>query len=257
MARRSDLLTLLSKRSNDPTSSGPPRPAEKPKSPTPKRPGASERSLATTVKSWFGRAGKPGSGPPQGQPARPARPSPPVQIPVVGLAAIVVCALGLGFVLGRAFGGRPDPARGAQDRELRVLAGKQGLEAGWLVDDPSEVPQGQEMQAQVMAKWYLPVLIYEAHLKHDALRLAEYLQEHQIKTARILYFESIKAPGEAVGKPCWGTVVYVASKNQGARYLDELRKVPPPVFETSFSDSLGKLEGLVASGDAPYPSATR
>jgi hypothetical protein len=52
-------------------------------------------------------------------------------------------------------------------------------------------------------------------------------------------------------------VVYVASKNQGARYLDELRKVPPPVFETSFSDSLGKLEGLVASGDAPYPSATR
>ena len=171
------------------------------------KPGKSTKSRKTARPSKSGKRKEPKSGPA------------PLSIPGTWLVALLLLALGGGFLLGRTTAG----AKGSD--ELRTGNKTAKLMPGRLTPKGGSSDLGLQNEVETLSQYCYLMLVYRDSQRAQASQMAEYLRDHGLETARI-------RPGsnKKTGSPIWVVVVYVLDKDRS--YVDEIKAVPPPAFDT-------------------------
>ena len=167
---------------------------------------------------------------------RPSKESQPamVSIPGLWLAAMLLVALGSGFLVGR---GTASAASIEGQEELRAGVPRTELKEPSLLEDrTSRVGSsdlGLQKDVETLSPFFYVVLNYPESEGNKATQLAEYLRTHGLDTARIRTF-----PSSTSGLPLWVVVVYVADREDQDGYRERLLSVPPPQFERRLAPRL-------------------
>lgn len=153
-----------------------------------------------------------------------------VRVSGLALAAMVIGALGLGFLLGR--GTSNAQAAGGLKAPSGAETGMQRPRLLPNVENPTKSAPDLNLQneAETLSKYFHVVLPYRYNERERASRLAHYLRQNGLDSARIKLF-----PSKTEGDFMWVTLVYVPEVAQGPEFLQRLQAVPPPDFDPRFA----------------------
>ena len=193
-------------------------------------PGGGKRKPVTQLKT----KSKPKPKPKAKKAKQKKAPAATIQISVPWLAAMLVVAVGAGFMLGR---GSDLAAWTDRQEQLRVSAPKPELREPRLLGERSarqgSTDLGLQADVETLSPYFYVVLNYPESEGDRATQLAEHLRGHGLEQARIRYF-----PKGSDGRPLWSVVVYVpeqASQAEREGVVELLRTVPAPAFERQLS----------------------
>ena len=157
---------------------------------------------------------------------------PGIKLSGAWLTAMLVMALGLGFLLGRGMSG---VQAAEQKLVLPATNGPAAERPGLLpgMDTPRNSAPDLSLQKEVetLSKYFYVVLPYPDSERDRASQLAYYLRQHGFEDyARIKLF-----PSSREGFFLWAVLVYVPDPAQGPGLVQQLKTVPPPDFEPRFA----------------------
>ena len=109
--------------------------------------------------------------------------------------------------------------------------------ANWVL-----TPEERQEEVKTLSKYFFVLLQFPGSERDRASRLARFLRDQGLETARIHNFTA-----EKTRQSLWVVLVYVpqktkeSAKREAPAVLERLKAVSPPTFEPSFAKRLAEL----------------